>query len=101
MPRLGRTPAPPLIRTTGRKGLRRLVRRLAPTLAALLVAGLGCREEAESPTAPEPPPALATTATTALPFYQVSAGYLHTCGVTTDNRAYCRGVNLYGQLGDG
>jgi alpha-tubulin suppressor-like RCC1 family protein len=82
-------------------GLRRLARRLAPALAALLVAALGCREDAESPTAPELGPALATTATTALAFYQVSGGGVHTCGVTTDNRAYCWGRNLVGQLGDG
>jgi alpha-tubulin suppressor-like RCC1 family protein len=31
----------------------------------------------------------------------VSAGYLHTCGVTTDNRAYCWGYNSEGALGDG
>jgi alpha-tubulin suppressor-like RCC1 family protein len=67
---------------------------------ALLVVALGCREDASSPTAPEPP-ALATAATTALAIYQLSAGDAHTCAVTTDNRAYCWGVNLYGTLGDG
>ena len=36
-----------------------------------------------------------------LSFSQVSAGVDHTCGVTTDNRAYCWGRNDYGQLGDG
>ncbi len=35
-----------------------------------------------------------------LPFRQVSAGYHHTCGVTTDNRAFCWGSNISGQLGD-
>lgn len=34
-------------------------------------------------------------------FRQVSAGVDHSCGVTTDNRAYCWGVNHSGQLGDG
>jgi alpha-tubulin suppressor-like RCC1 family protein len=73
-----------------------------PILAAgLLVTTLGCREDTESPTAPEPTPALATTATTALAFYQVSGGGRHTCGLTTDNRAYCWGFNGAGQLGDG
>jgi alpha-tubulin suppressor-like RCC1 family protein len=33
-------------------------------------------------------------------FRQVSAGNDHTCGVTTDNRAYCWGVNE-GRIGDG
>ena len=36
-----------------------------------------------------------------LTFRQVSAGHLHTCGVTTGNVAYCWGGNSSGQLGDG
>jgi alpha-tubulin suppressor-like RCC1 family protein len=76
--------------------------RLMPALAAaLLVAALGCREDTESPAGPEPVPALATTTTAALAFYQVSAGEDYTCGVTTDNRAYCWGHNTQGELGDG
>jgi alpha-tubulin suppressor-like RCC1 family protein len=35
-----------------------------------------------------------------LTFRQVSAGYYHTCGVTTDNRVFCWGNNRYGQIGD-
>ena len=31
----------------------------------------------------------------------MSAGSAHTCGVTTDNRAYCWGWASFGQLGDG
>jgi alpha-tubulin suppressor-like RCC1 family protein len=73
----------------------------ARMLVAGLLAVLGCRQDAESPTAPEPAPALATTATTALAFYQVSGGYLFTCGLTTDNRAYCWGNNVQGAVGDG
>ncbi len=34
-------------------------------------------------------------------FIQVNGGGFHTCGVTTDARAFCWGVNLFGQLGDG
>jgi alpha-tubulin suppressor-like RCC1 family protein len=79
-----------------------LTRRLAPVLAPILVlAALGCREDAESPTAPESGPALAATATTALAFKQVSGGWFFTCGVTADHRAYCWGSNVYGGLGDG
>ena len=92
---------PPLPEPPPRRGgpVRRLIRRLAPVLApALLVAALGCREDAESPTAPEPGPALKTTQAQTLPFRQVSAG---TCGVTPDHRAYCWGDNFLGQLGDG
>jgi alpha-tubulin suppressor-like RCC1 family protein len=36
-----------------------------------------------------------------LSFRQVSAGVGHTCGVTTDNVAYCWGGNGAGQLGIG
>jgi alpha-tubulin suppressor-like RCC1 family protein len=36
-----------------------------------------------------------------LAFRQVSGGATHTCGVTTDNRAYCWGSNADGALGDG
>jgi alpha-tubulin suppressor-like RCC1 family protein len=34
-------------------------------------------------------------------FRQVSTGFHHTCGVTTDDRAWCWGANVHGQLGDG
>ncbi|HEX6434729.1 MAG TPA: hypothetical protein VFZ87_10825 [Gemmatimonadales bacterium] len=79
----------------------RLTRLFSVFTAALVVATLGCREDAESPTAPEPGPPLATTASIALSFRQVSAAALHTCGVTTGDRAYCWGYNVYGRLGDG
>ena len=36
-----------------------------------------------------------------LTFRQVSVGGSHSCGVTTDRRAYCWGSNISGQLGDG
>lgn len=35
-----------------------------------------------------------------LRFRHVSAGYLHTCGLTTEDRAYCWGSNSTGQIGD-
>jgi alpha-tubulin suppressor-like RCC1 family protein len=67
---------------------------------AVLVTVVSCREDTGSPTAPAPGPEVATTATTALAFWQVSGGEFHTCGVTTDGRAYCWGANG-GTLGDG
>jgi alpha-tubulin suppressor-like RCC1 family protein len=36
-----------------------------------------------------------------LSFRRVSAGWGHTCGVTTNDRAYCWGLNTDGALGDG
>src|SRR5215212_2603939 len=67
----------------------------------VLTVALGCGESAQSPTAPEPEPALTATASAPLPLRQLSTGTTHACGVTTDNRAYCWGLNWYGQLGDG
>jgi alpha-tubulin suppressor-like RCC1 family protein len=86
----------------------RLYRDVAPAMLfasvlalAILVTILGCREDTESPMGPGPGPALATTAAQVLSFSQVSAGEDYTCGVTTDNRAYCWGHNTQGELGDG
>ena len=67
---------------------------------SLLGLTLACREDAESPTAPDMSPALATTAST-LVFAQVSAGRDHTCGVTSDSRLFCWGLNGDGAVGDG
>ena len=69
--------------------------------AAMLLAVLGCRDETTAPT--QGGPALQTRAvpTIALGFRQVSAGWEHTCAVTTDYRAYCWGSNRAGQLGNG
>jgi alpha-tubulin suppressor-like RCC1 family protein len=81
--------------------VRRLIRRLESVLAVMVVAAaLGCGEEPTSPSHPETTPVLATAAGT-LTFRQMSVGATHTCGVTTDNRAYCWGLNYYGQLGNG
>lgn len=102
MPRLGCTLSSSRRHSIHRSGLRSLTRRYAPSVA-LLIAALGCREDSQSPTAPELQPTLATTATTPLAFYQVSAGRVHTCGVTTDNRLFCWGARGLGDpsLGDG
>jgi alpha-tubulin suppressor-like RCC1 family protein len=47
------------------------------------------------------PEAAVAAATAALAFAGVSAGESHTCGMTTDNRAYCWGDNFVGELGIG
>jgi alpha-tubulin suppressor-like RCC1 family protein len=77
---------------------RGIISALAPALVAAL---LGCGKDAESPMAPASEPALATTASTALAFKQLAAGEIHDCAVTTDNRAYCWGWNVFGQIGNG
>jgi alpha-tubulin suppressor-like RCC1 family protein len=70
--------------------------------AALLAAALGCNDESDSATAPAIPPSAATAApAAALTFRQVSGGGIHTCGVTTGDKAYCWGVGALGELGNG
>jgi alpha-tubulin suppressor-like RCC1 family protein len=85
-----------------------LCRRFSYALSSLLlVAAPGCRDDAAAPTGPESQAVPATGALTApLSFRQVSAGRRHTCGVTTDDKAYCWGDNgegglTGGYLGDG
>jgi alpha-tubulin suppressor-like RCC1 family protein len=75
--------------------------RFVPMLAsALVLVVVGCGEETTAPSAPETRPALATTSA-ALSFRQISTGMYHSCGVTTDNVAYCWGYTGTGQIGDG
>ena len=62
------------------------------------VAILACSDDADSPTGPTSAraPALATAAAPIPPFYQVSGGNNHTCGVTPENRILCWGVGMFG-----
>ncbi|HEY7613055.1 MAG TPA: hypothetical protein VH764_08665, partial [Gemmatimonadales bacterium] len=81
----------------------RSVTRFAPFL---LAAALGCGDDAQPPSAPDLDATPAVETAAQLSFRQISAGGgssgdLHTCGVTTDDRAYCWGANLWGQLGVG
>jgi len=74
------------------------IRALSPLL---VLATFACGEHTEAPMAPEAEAPLAVAATQALTFTQVSSGDAHSCGVTSDNRAYCWGWGDYGQLGNG
>jgi alpha-tubulin suppressor-like RCC1 family protein len=78
---------------------------LTPLLASLmLAAGLAvtaCQQDAEAPTPSQTVPTTTTASWTSLTFRQVSGGWTHACGVTTDNHAYCWGSNGNGQLGNG
>jgi alpha-tubulin suppressor-like RCC1 family protein len=74
-------------------------------LVSVVLSGVSCRgDDVVAPSnhdVPEAGPAHATASTTALALYQVSGGYYHTCGVTTDSHAYCWGRGDVGQRGDG
>lgn len=67
-------------------------------MLTLIVAALGCREDALAPNPATDLTLDAAAATQPLSFVQVSAGSSHTCGVTSTNLAYCWGR---GYLGDG
>jgi alpha-tubulin suppressor-like RCC1 family protein len=71
-----------------------------PIAALLLVAAVGCRDDATQPTGPETSQSSAAAATTApLTFLQVSTGIEHACGVAADGKAWCWGANQSGELG--
>ena len=80
--------------------------RLTAVLILTAVAGSGCHNDdttAPTETLAQPQPAAAAApAAGALPFYQLSGGESpYTCAVTPDSRAYCWGLNVFGQVGDG
>src|SRR4051794_36199669 len=85
--------------------LSRLVRWVSAGLApALILAAVGCQDQdATAPTAPTPGGELSLAQAAGFSFIQVSSGNssTHSCGITSDNKAYCWGWNFYGQLGDG
>jgi alpha-tubulin suppressor-like RCC1 family protein len=72
-------------------------------LLSVAILCISCRDDeisAPESQSVESDPALASAAAP-LSFRQVSVGSNHTCGVTMNSRAYCWGVNEFGQLGDG
>jgi hypothetical protein len=79
----------------------RLRRCMAVLPLLLLGAVFGCRDDQDGPTAPAEAVSSPLAAVATLSFHQVSSGDGHTCGINTDNRAYCWGGNGFGELGDG
>src|SRR4051812_30092401 len=73
-------------------------------LAGTVLGGAACRNDhiagPSDPDGAAAAPSLATVAAT-LAFSKVSAGGLHTCGLTTEGQIYCWGLNDVGSLGDG
>lgn len=71
---------------------------------AALISAISCAGDNTSPSkfdeSVDPAAGSVLGATEALTFRQVSVGG-HSCGVATDDRVYCWGGNLWGQLGDG
>jgi alpha-tubulin suppressor-like RCC1 family protein len=69
--------------------------------AGAVLSGSSCKDDDMA--GPTPPEAigLEITATQALLFSQVGAGFGRTCGVTLSSGAYCWGSNVQGELGDG
>jgi alpha-tubulin suppressor-like RCC1 family protein len=67
-------------------------------LPALVVALAACGEDSEPTTGPSAGEMATTEAGRRAPgnWFQVSAGNAHTCGVTTDDRAFCWGFGLLG-----
>src|SRR5262245_41844661 len=77
-------------------------RRCCGALPVLLLGVvLGCRDDEAEPTAPAEAMPSQVEAAAALSLNQVSAGWSHGCGINANNRAFCWGQNLFGQLGDG
>jgi alpha-tubulin suppressor-like RCC1 family protein len=69
--------------------------------AVILIAILtACGEDATAPTSPDSLTP-AATAVQAPSFLELAAGWYHTCGIATDGRAWCWGLNRDGELGDG
>ena len=75
-------------------------------LISLIWLGTACRDDTNAVVDPSPAGPQATLShdvgtSAALTFSQLAAGWRTTCGVTTDNRAFCWGQDILGEVGNG
>jgi hypothetical protein len=105
LPETHRPAAPSIVRAQGDALQGGRINRLASlTLVSASLFVAGCTDELTRPLAPTASavaPRADITPATPIAFRQVSAGWEHTCGVSTSNVAYCWGDNSEGRLGSG
>ncbi|HYF40324.1 MAG TPA: hypothetical protein VD930_11585 [Gemmatimonadales bacterium] len=82
-----------------------MARLLAVSVASFLIVA-ACNEDSTSPSSPEGGLSASAATSTTLQFRQITAWAFpgtggHTCGVTTEDLAYCWGANDWGELGNG
>ncbi|HEY7611344.1 MAG TPA: hypothetical protein VH764_00005, partial [Gemmatimonadales bacterium] len=76
--------------------------RFVASVLSLCLSVVACRDDSDSPAGPSATASqVEPAAAAALVFRQISAGNAHTCGVTTDDRAYCWGDGFPGKAGVG
>jgi alpha-tubulin suppressor-like RCC1 family protein len=66
--------------------------------SAIMLGGFGCGGDSRSPTEPAPASPATAASTAVLKFQELSAGIHHTCGLTSDGKAYCWGFGADGSV---
>src|SRR5512133_1536517 len=79
------------------RGMQQNLPRWGGLAAALLLSLVGCNDDTQQPTAPDATPELASASAATRSWLQLSAGPDdQSCGLTTDQRAYCWGSGYHG-----